>query len=408
MNFKKITIAALLVLPFIAACSGGNSYKETRSEEELINELSASAISEIGVGYTKFASDGVAFGETKLTMTVNQKVWEGDEFGLNFSLEYSLAAQESYTSNYLMLGQDGDSLLAELVVARDLEGYDIASALNAAAYTLSAKLTFDGYAEGFVAPKGLKTTDSFKGKVVATKSWNALVKAAESGTLDEVRKAAKGSMVFTSGIVTAAYDWSYDEIFRGVIIADGTSGALLYSGCLQTAFYDDANSAAKIKVGDVVEVYGEVSPYNGLFEIRPQVVRVTTDAATVAALHEPTFRTVTADEVAASKQENTGDLVRVEGLKLKAGTDIASLVVGKDEKNEYHHWTLTCVDSGDKEVQIYVNYHIGEDAQNAIKTLLSGLNGGTFTFQGILSAYNAMQLTPMATKTNAGSCFVAD
>lgn len=400
MNFKKLSIATLLVLPFMAACSGGKTYTETRTEEEIVEELGAAAMSEVGVALSKFASAGVALGETELIMSVNEKVWEGDEFGLNFSFTYSLSAQEEYETEYLSLGQDNDSLVAQLVIGRDLANYDIASALNAAAYTLTAKLSFKGYAEGFVAPKGLTITDTYVGKQLSTKSFNALVKAATEGSLSEIRKAAKGDMVFTTGIVTAAYDWNYSEIFRGVIIADGSDGALLYGGNLQAAFYDDEQSDPKIEVGDVVEVYGEVSPYNGLFEIKPQVIRKVTsaDAIAEAGLEEPTFRTVTAKEIADSKQENTGDLVRIEGLSLASDVDLSKLSVGS-------HWTINAKDSEGNNVQIYVNYHIGDAAQNQIKTLLSSLTG-TFNFKGVLSAYNAMQLTPMAIGDDgAGACF---
>lgn len=402
MIFKKVTLAMLLALPAMVACGGKQSYKETRTEEEVINELAANAISEIGVSYNKFAGDGVALGETELVTAINQKVWDGDEKGLNYSVSYTLSAQEEYQTEYLKLNETGDGLIAELVVGRDLEGFDIASSLNAAAYTLSAKIKFVGYAEGFVAPKGLKTTDSFVGKEIAKKSWNALVKAAQSGSIHEVCKAEKDAMVFTTGIVTAAYDWNYEEIFRGVIIADGSEGALLYSGCLQTAFYDDEQSDANIKIGDVVEVYGAVSPYNGLFEIKPQLIRVVKDAnLEELGLEEPTFREMTAKEVKESKQENTGDLVRVKGLKLKEGTDLASLSAGS-------HWTINVVDTSGDEIAIYVNYHIGANAQNSIKAMLTEIGTGTFTFQGILSAYNAMQLTPMAFDGNAGACFLQD
>ena len=73
------------------------------------------------------------------------------------------------------------------------------------------------------------------------------------------------------------------------------------------------------------------------------------------------------------------------------------------------HWTIKAQDGSGNEITIYVNYHVGEAAQTAIKTVIEGLGENTFTFHGVLSSYNKMQVSPVNTAAgSAAGAFVAE
>lgn len=416
---KKIltlSVLSMLALPLIAGCGGKKGYVETRTEQEIIDQLLNSAISEVGVEYAKFSAEGLAVGETKLTTTVNQKVWDGDEFGLNYSFAYSLAAQEGYEKPYLAMNEAKDGLVAEIVDSKEIAAhpeYTLANALNGAAYTLSAKVTFTGYAEGFVPPKGLKLATQTP-TASTNKSWSALVKCTLNGTIAEIKTGSDdGDNVITRGKIVAAYDWAKDGLYTGMVIADGKDGALLYAGKISDLCFDESG-AAIIGKGDYVEVYGLVSPYNGLYEVKPQTIRKldpVEDAEAIAAIADPVFEEVTVKAINSSAGvAMTGNSVKVSGLKLVASKEDVTLEKELEGLKAGSHWTLTAQDASGEKINIYINYHIGNAAQEAIKTLLSGLGEGTFTFQGMVSAYNKKQLTPLnyGAEGGAAACFIKD
>lgn len=379
-NLIKYSLVALLALPMMVSC-GAKGYKETRTEEELVNELANNVVAEIGVAYSKFSAEGVTLGDTPLVTTVNQKVWEEDQIGLNFTIKYSVAASEAYTRDYLYLNEAGDTLTSVVVTAEEIASFDMAKSLGGAAYSLQAKVTFAGYGEGFVAPSGLKTTDSFVGQEIATKKWNALVKTVKSGTLTEVKSdCIAGDMVVIRGRVAAAYNWIYEEIFRGVVIADGNDGILLYAGCLQASFYESETSEMKIKQNDIIEVYGEVSPYNGLFEVKPRTIRVVTEQSLIDAIQPTAFREPTVEQFKGYDQKDTGALVKMTGLLL----NMTSIALSKLKVGE--HWVIELKDSEGKKMNMSVNYHVGAENQEGIRTFLKGLSGASFNMEGMIAA----------------------
>ena len=375
----KCTLLPLLAFPLLVGC-GNKGYKETRSEEEVIKQLAANVVAEIGVSYSKFSAEGVNLGDNELVVDVNQKVWEDDQIGLNFKVAYTVTPQEQYPRAYLSINEAGNTLTSVVVTEDEIASFPMAASLGGAAYFLKASISFVGYGEGFVAPNGLTVTNTFNGQEVATKQWNALVKTIKSGTISEVKASAKATdMVVIRGIVSAAYNWIYEEIFRGVVISDGDDGILLYAGCLQASFYDSATGPMKIKQGDVIEVYGEVSPYNGLFEVKPRTIRVITDAETIAKISPVGYRTPSTEDFLKYSTSDTGALCTLSGLKL----GISAIALAKLEVGA--HWVIACKDSNNKTINVSANYHVGGTVQEGLRTFLSGLAGGEFSITGMVS-----------------------
>ncbi len=381
-NLIKCSLIALLAVPFMVGCNAEKSYTETRTEEEIVEELARVVVAEIGVAYSKFSGDGVNLGDNNLVTKVNEKVWEGDQVGLDYTIKYSLTPMEAYARDYLTINEAGDTLTSIVVSDAELDSFPTAKSLGGAAYTLKAKVTFAGYGEGFVAPKGLKTTDEFVGKEILTKNWNALVKTIKSGTITEVKEMTKGGdMTLVRGRVTAAYNWIYEEVFRGVVITDGDDGILLYAGCLQTSFYDSAESEMKIHVGDIIEVYGEVSPYNGLYEVKPRTIRVVTEQDLIDAIQPTTYRQPEVDAFLEYGEKDTGAMLTLTGLML----DMTKIALRKLEVGT--HWVINLKNSEGKKINMSLNYHVGSAAQEAVRTFLSELaNGESFNMNGIVSS----------------------
>ena len=402
-HLKALPIIFMLAIPALAGC-GGDKYVETRTEEEIVNGLAGQAMSEIGVSYSKFSADGVTPGEHKLVTEINQKVWENDQFGLDFTVSYTLTPLENYDLPYLSLSADGKVLNAQMMPSSAIAGdkYPTASSLGGAAYTLSASMKFKGYAEGFVAPKGLTTTDTFVNKEVKKQSWNALSNVVKSGSIAEIKanydladgeeKINDGDTIFTTGRITAAYDWKYEEIYRGVVITDGYRGLLLYAGCLQQAFYNDSSAEPNFKEGDIVSIYGKVSPYNGLFEVKPEAVNLVTDETEKAKIAPVEYRTETPESMKKLKQSQTGDMVKMQGLHVyDTVSTISKLLPGA-------HWVIKLADADNKVINTGINYHVGDGQQEAIQEFLINAknNKSTFNFTGMLSATSSVNdLGPM-------------
>ena len=398
---KTLTLSTiiLLALPALTACpQEDKGYVETRTEAEVVEALARQALNEVGVAYAKFSSDGLALGDNALIVKVNEKVHEGDTKGLNFKLEYTLTPDETYAKDYVTLDTTANKLVSTLVTEADLTSATT-RALGGIAYTLGATLTFVGYEEGFEV-KGLETTENFQ--FTLNDEWSVLDKACISGSIEYVKSVAKNNdAVSFKGQVSGWINNAYDDMYTGVFLTDGANGMMLYAGNISKVFFNE-NKELIINEGAYLDVFGYVSIYNGLFEVKPSKITVLTDAADYADIAPAVVTTYTADQVAAIKTSTTGNLIKVEHLRLKDGFDI-------DKKmKDGAHWTIECVDADGKQVNLYANYHMGTAAQNTIKALLKGLTAGqTFTVYGATSMSGTtkptVQLMGNATRSTAQS-----
>ena len=147
------------------------------------------------------------------------------------------------------------------------------------------------------------------------------------------------------------------------------------------------------------------SPYNGLFKVKPKKVAKLADGDEhIAGIADLVYKPYTVAELKAAKVSDTGRFVQTEALKIKELPEDKNYKVGS-------HWTIKVVSAADEdqEINLYVNYHVGEESQTAIKAFLDDAKAGNkaFIFKGVLSAYNSNQITPVNTVGgNAAACFI--
>lgn len=392
----KIGLLSVLSVAALAAC-GEPAYEEKRTEVELISDCANQIIADLGVQYAKFSNEGLVYGKNELTMTANQKEWDGDKVGLNFTIAYTLAqfsVDDVFPEEFVKFNAEHDALIAELVLADDLILAPASKLVGGAAYILTAEVKFNGYGENFVAPKGLTPTNTYVGQSMASKSWNALAKTTKSGTITEVKETAQSKdMVLFYGRVYGYFNPTKDELYTGLYVGDGDDGVMLYAGNISEACFDE-NDHMIIDIGDTVMVYGQVSPYNGLFEVKPSKLEKVDDPAIIANIEDPVFNTYTGAELNALEEKDTGRMAKVNGLRLI--TDVSKMSAGD-------HLTIKAKDDQNTEVTIYLNYHYRD--QKTALDVLKGLNGGAFNAFCTVSSYNGIQLSP-AVLPNDQAAFV--
>lgn len=389
MKKKLLTLAITLLtaVPMLAGCEEKDPYVESRTEEELITELSEIALDQIGSIYSSFSSDGIALGTTELTKEaiVTIPEWEKDTKGLKFSFTYSIANKmEKYDEEFLKLDAENYKLTANFVTALDLVKYPSSAAVNAAVYSLEAKVKFEGYAEDFVAPNGLTTSEEFVGKEMSSKKYTTLVKETKSGTMQECKEAAAKSYVLFYGQVAGYFNSSKDEMYTGVFVTNGNDGIMIYAGNITTAVFGEGDEA-QIKMGDYVMVYGEVSPYNGLYEVKPKTFKVIDDQNIIKDIKPFEYNEYTAKELMATGMLDTGRMATIKGCTLVS--NVAPMSSGD-------HNTIKMKDANGDEFICYMNYHF-ENGKSALDFLKGLTAGETFDVYGVVSQYNGAQISPL-------------
>ena len=337
----------------------------------------------MSVSYAKFSSaDGLGLAGAYLTKECTTPN------GFTFEYTYSVTpSTDEYMYEYVSLRDDG---LTVDVIIPEIWELPIENQLFAA-YTLTGKATFKG------ASKDASKYSSYVNKEIGSKNWNIKVNSVETRPVIEKINTVKtthaeGDTVIIRGYVSGYFEKSAANFYTGVFISDGPDTVMLYSGSLDN--YMDV-----LTIGALVQVIATWSSYNGLVELKPQSggVAVLQSDETIAPAVVVDY---TPNQFVGLKTGQSGNLCKVEGLQL---TDTQETINGL---NAGAHWTLHAT-AGGKDINIYVNYHVGDEAQNAIKTLLLANLNKTFTFVGTVGFYNAPQLSPLvsfATETVA-SCF---
>lgn len=187
------------------------------------------------------------------------------------------------------------------------------------------------------------------------------------------------------GYITATFEPSTDHLYTGVWIQNGEDGIQLYAGNLSKLYFD-----LELQQGDLIRAIGYGSGYNGLLEIKPQLIEKVDEVGELDVTEPIIVEYANADGWSKDDLKNKdGNLIVMKNLTLK--TAVGSFKPGS-------HWTIkmegTKSDGTTKvEVQLYVNYHIGNAAQEAVLAKLKTMVVGTTVFDliGPISWYNAPQ-----------------
>ena len=190
--------------------------------------------------------------------------------------------------------------------------------------------------------------------------------------LGDMAKDADGKDVSigTRGIVTATFE-KKEHVYAGVFIQDGDYSLQLYAGSLSSLWAENG-----VKEGDCVFVVGKLSFY-GVIEMGPTLMEVIDPAA---------YNVSAPNTINLNEKEFTGSALMKHQSSMATFSNL-TYVSGNVEKTTSHA-TIKFA-SGETEVAVYCNYHIGPDAMTAIQELVGEYTTETvITVKGILSFYN--------------------
>lgn len=349
----KLSFLSLFAIPLLAGCG---------ESSEQIKSAAQEAFTQIGVAYAGYASSdglGIAGGNLITEYTTSE--------GYEISFKYSVAPAQgkTYDIEYVKINTTLNVLEVEIPTFQELNSGD-SKDINYAAYVL----TGEAY---------------YKNKAVDSQTWNLRINAEETKPVVQTIADAKATRKENETVITYGYVYGYfaydaNHFYTGVYIASGADGMMLYAGKLTNYF-------GIIDIGDLVMVVGKASPYNGLFEVKPDLVKQIDHA--VDGVVEPICTTYTVPQIKGLTNVKAGDFVKVENLTM------VSNIADKTSYKKGEHWTLKAKDASDNEITIYVNYHVKNAVEEEIRQLFIDNAGKTFNIVASLSWYNGPQLCPI-------------
>ena len=375
MKLSKLLLLPLLVLG-VAACGPKKPAKMT--DQEIVNAVANDPA-------LMLTSDGGLFeaGTTK-------QLTSGD---------FLLA-----TKNYTYISEELDPEGNPVTYTPTLEW----------SFSDKAHWTKSGYSDDptrmkFIPEGAFATEDEYRSDITCkitlneaskTLGWHTYMNKVDiTGTLLTLReyreKIKNGTISNSDNVIFYAYITGVhaeEHEYSGVYVQDGDAGIMLYAGNLSKYWVSQG-----LAVGDLVKVQGYLSPYNGLNEVKPNVVLKVKDPSKM----EYTVATPTVYEIPAGGF-NSAALLGKDGALVKM-KDLTFITIGKNSSvtptNEYNGSSSTYdymwfKDSGNNEVGLYLNYHLAD--RPAMASFFKTLTPGTskLNFNGHLSWYNAPLLLP--------------
>lgn len=227
--------------------------------------------------------------------------------------------------------------------------------------------------------------------------------------MDTARDLPAGKPIKVRGYVTGIFaDWN------SAGIADGDVGFGLYK-------LKDSGLDGVFSVGDLVEVTGLTSNYNGLAQLQWLKAAKVLDPAEYPEIESPVVNQWTHDDLEQSLLVGLNDptaplfskdnsLVKFDApFKFLRVEDRNGVDVGFDgfdiTGSQHTNVILEGKTSADKafEVKLSINYHMGAEEQQKIKAFLQANETTPFYYEGPLSAYNEFVLGPY----HFEGCFIA-
>ena len=229
-KLNLLVLSSALILG-LASC-GGNNNPTTTSDQTTESasvdttdyaSLGAAAINNISASFDKWTS-GIT---SKQSLSTESKVTDnGKEY--TFAITYTVSAE---AAAYLSIAEDGKTLK----VTCDSEDHSFKNAVTAHA--------------------------SINGSEKASKSFNVKVSAKTYIDLAKVYEAKDNATVTTRGYVEVL-----NKSSSIITVSAGTSSIAVYT--------TNADYYTSLKAGDLVEITGTVSIYNGLYQLKPTALNI--------------------------------------------------------------------------------------------------------------------------------------
>ncbi len=350
----KLSLLSLLAFPVLTGCE--DKAKKAKSEAK-------EAFTQISVAYSGMASSE-GLGLAGLGLVESYTTQNGYEFHFTYSV--APLAGKSYDIEYVKVNQELMVLEVEIPTFAELNGGTDSEEINYAAYTLTGVANYNN-------------------KEVSSMSWNIRVNAEKQKptvqTIADAKATRKeGETVITYGYVYGYHSYDSNHFYTGVYIANGADGMMLYAGKI-------SNYLGVIDIGDLVMVIGKAAPYDGLFEVKPDSIKVIDHD--IDGVSKPVVTTLTGIQYKALSSVKAGNFIRMENLTLTS--DIAD----KTEYPKGSHWELKAKDESDNTITIYVNYHIKNAVMEEIRQMFADNAGKKFNITGSLGWHSGGQITPI-------------
>lgn len=404
---KSITAVLLtaLALPVLTGCP--STPKETRTEEEIIQENADTALAQVGITYNKFAESAGLSKDTELTLTTNVD-------GYRYKFAYELTATYDYgTNNWVKLEQTDDGASLKVVVPEDTQLPSDNTSF--AAYTLKGTVKFVGYAEDFVAPRGLKITEDYIGHDYGTKEWKIRVNSAKtiraSAAELYTNKAlvSKKTRVITWGIY-AGFEAQEDKFTASsnklsLYFDDGNHSFIAYDAAWTEIPKD-------LVIGKVYKVTGLYENYYNSIEIKAPTFELDeSHVCEPATMTKITTKEDLADITHASTRcEVTGTITKIVGgysNEWKHGDNKMSVYVNisgtKDDSGKLVDEAYAYVHQFDTEASYKTwadNCTLAGGTWNQLTLVSGGCIGATITFNGRAYWYSGYPAFYVSTLTN--------
>ena len=336
----KFSILSLMAIPAIAGCGSKN-------DSAKVEEAAKQAIADVGVAYSKFSSSsGISLAGAKVITEYKVGDYE-------FKFDYTVAPMgNAYSIEYLKIDTEKSRLVVEIPTFQELEDQGFAGA------------TYAGYK--------LNASVKHADKEVATQSWNVRINAEKVKPvwqkLSEARLKDSGSTVVTTGYVTAFMNPVQDaEFMNGIWIADGADGMMLYGNSL-TAYF------GVLKIGSLVMVIGEASPYNGLFEVKNPTVEFVDEAP--EGVVAPVWTEIGEAELKAYEAVKASDPVTIPNATITSDLSGQTAADSKAITIKFKVGTTT--------FDYYLNKHTSTAHRQAVIDLVNANVGKTVTIKSVL------------------------
>lgn len=212
-------------------------------------------------------------------------------------------------------------------------------------------------------------------------SWNVRINSFNPNlvTIEEAVTAAQ-SDDFNSA------EWKDNTILRGYVteLYTDLDGGLIQDGEHALMIYKLADLDFTFEVGQLIEIMGSLSLYNGA----PQVGYI----SKVVEVEDTTIEQPVALNVTTGDEYKALDVYDIHRTITVTGLTYVS--TEWDESDPYYHYNINFTLDGEA-VTVRVNYHLGNAIMDAYKAFTDSLTAGdSVNFTGSVGYYNAFQLSP--------------